>query len=183
MRPGEILPPKPTRHLARLTFVAFLFTFIASRVLVILIMTRRLPDLFLHLGGTHVHHLNYGIFSLAAIAGVLLFAKLTDRQRSVCALVYGLSMALTFDEFGMWLHLGGSYWQRASFDAVIVLLGVFGVLAFLPRWQRVGARHFVVGGCLLLTIVSFYLLLFKSLNHANDKLLPRLMELEEKGPG
>jgi hypothetical protein len=40
-----------------------------------------------------------------------------------------------------------------------------------------------VGGCLLLTIVSFYLLLFKSLNHANDKLLPRLMELEEKGPG
>ena len=98
MRPEEILPPKPTRHLARLTFVAFLFTFIASRVLVILIMTRRVPDLFLHLAGTHVHHLNYGIFSLAAIAGVLLFAKLTDRQRSVCALVYGLSMALTFDE-------------------------------------------------------------------------------------
>ena len=30
-----------------------------------------------------------------------------------------LAMALTFDEFGMWLHLGGSYWQRASFDAVI----------------------------------------------------------------
>jgi hypothetical protein len=54
----DVLSPKPTRHLARLTFVAFLFTFIASRVLVILIMSRRLPDLFLHLGGTHVHHLN-----------------------------------------------------------------------------------------------------------------------------
>jgi hypothetical protein len=39
-------------------------------------------------------------------------------------------MALTFDEFGMWLHLGGSYWQRASFDAVIVLLGVFWTPSF-----------------------------------------------------
>lgn len=183
MSQTSVLPPRPTRHLARLVFVAFLLTFIASRTLVILIMTRRMPDLFLHMGGTHVHHLNYGIFLLATVAALLLFAKLNPAQRSVCALIYGVGMGLTFDEFGMWLHLGGSYWQRASFDAVIVLLGVFGVLAFLPRWRRVGARHFVVGGCLLLTIVSFYLLLFKSLNHANDKLLPRLMELEEKGPG
>src|SRR6266702_900559 len=109
------LPPKPTRHLARLTFVAFLFTFIASRTLVILIMARRLPDLFLYMGGTHVHHLNYGMFLLAAVAGVLLFARLNDPQRSVCALAYGFALALPLDEFGMWLHLGGSYWQRASF--------------------------------------------------------------------
>jgi glucose dehydrogenase len=178
----EVLPPKPTRHLARLTFVAFLFTFIASRALVILIMSRRMPDLFLHLGGTHVHHLNYGIFTLSAVAGVLLFAQLTEKQRSVCALVYGFSMALTFDEFGMWLHLGGSYWQRGSFDAVIVLLGLFGVLAFLPRAQKLRAHHFVVGGCLLLAMASFYFLLFKSLKHAGDKLIPKMKEIEQSGP-
>jgi hypothetical protein len=182
MAEKEVLPPRPTRHLARLTFVAFLFTFIISRVLVILIMSRRMPDLFLHLGGTHVHHLNYGIFTLAAVAGVLLFARLNQTQRSVCSLVYGFSMALTFDEFGMWLHLGGSYWQRASFDAVIVLLGLFGVLAFLPRWQRVRAHHFIVGGCLLLTIAGFYLLLFRSLKHADAKLIPKLQEMEQSGP-
>jgi hypothetical protein len=182
MSDAKILRPKPTRHLARLTLIAFLFTFIASRVLVILIMARRMPDLFLHMGGTHVHHLNYGIFILSAIAGVLLFARLNDKQRSVCALAYGFSMALTFDEFGMWLHLGGSYWQRASFDAVIVLLGVFGILAFLPRWQRVGAHHYIVGGALLASVAFFYLVLFKSLKHANDKLMPRLIELEQKGP-
>src|SRR5919109_119449 len=147
----DLLPPKPTRHLARLTFVAFLVTFIASRGLVILIMARRMPDLFLHMGGTHVHHLNYGIFTLSAIAGVLLFARLNDAQRSVCALIYGFSMALTFDEFGMWLHLGGSYWQRASFDAVIVLLGVFGLLAFLPRWERLRAHHYATGAVLLVS--------------------------------
>ena len=182
MSSRDVLPPKPTRHLARLTFVAFLFTFIGSRVLVILIMSRRMPDLFLHLGGTHVHHLNYGIFTLATIAGVLLFARLNDAQRSVCALIYGFSMALTFDEFGMWLHLGGSYWQRASFDAVIVLLGIFGVLAFLPRWHRLRAHHFVTGGCLLMAIAAFYLLLIKSLKHADEKLVPKLEEMENTGP-
>jgi hypothetical protein len=179
----SVLPPKPTRHLARLVFVAFLFTFIASRVLVILIMTRRMPDLFLHMGGTHVHHLNYGIFILATLSAVLLFARLNEAQRNVCALLYGFSMALTFDEFGMWLHLGGSYWQRASFDAVIVLLGLFGVLAFLPRWQRVRAHHWIVGGGLLLAVAGFYFVLFKSLKHANDRFLPKLMDIEQQGPG
>jgi hypothetical protein len=179
---SAIAPPSPTRHLARLVFTAFLLTFIASRALVILIMTRRMPDFFLHMGGTHVHHLNYGIFLLSAVAGVLLFAKLNDTQRSICALVYGFGLALTFDEFGMWLHLGGSYWQRASFDAVIVVLGVFGLIAFAPRWQRIRAHHFITGGVLLIAVASFYWMLFKSLKHANDKLLPRLIDIEQHGP-
>src|SRR6266566_1569713 len=175
-------PANPLRHLARLTFVAFLLTFIASRTLVILIMARKMPDLFLHLGGTHVHHLNYGIFLLATVAGVLLFAPLNQAQRSFCALVYGVGMALTFDEFGMWLHLGGSYWQRASFDAVVVVLSVFGLLAFAPRWQQIRSRHFVVGIVLLIALVSFGMLLIKSLSHANDKIRPRLLEMEKSGP-
>jgi hypothetical protein len=170
------------RHLARLTFASFLVTFIASRVLVILIMTRQMPDLFLHMGGTHVHHLNYGIFLLSALSGVLLFARLNDAQRSVCALVYGIGMALTFDEFGMWLHLGGSYWQRASFDAVIVVLSILGLIAFMPRWSRIRTHHFVTAGFLLIVVASFYWLLFKSLKHADDKLVPRLIDIEQHGP-
>lgn len=170
------------RHLARLTFVSFLLTFIASRVLVILIMTRHMPDLFLHMGGTHVHHLNYGIFLLSTLGGVLVFGTLNDAQRSLCALVYGIGMALTFDEFGMWLHLGGSYWQRASFDAVIVVLSVFALIAFMPRWQRIRTHHFVTGGVLLAVVASFYWLLFKSLNHADDILMPELIDIEQHGP-
>src|SRR5437868_7000350 len=166
MSQSKILPPQPTRHLARLTFVAFLFTFIASRTLVILIMTRKMPDLFLHLRGTHVHHLNYGIFLLATVAGVLLFASLNQAQRSLCALLYGVGMALTFDEFGMWLHLGGSYWQRASFDAVVVVLSILGLLAFAPRGKRLRANHFAVGGVVLLAVTGFSVLLITSLSHA-----------------
>src|SRR5713226_5103110 len=135
-------PANPLRHLARLTFVAFLLTFIASRTLVILIMSRKLPDLFLHMGGTHVHHLNYGIFLLSAVAGVLLFAPPNQAQRSFCAVIYGVGMALTFDEFGMWLHLGGSYWQRASFDAVIIVAALIGLVAFAPSLKRLESSHF-----------------------------------------
>lgn len=173
---------RPIRHLARLTFVAFLLTFIAARTLVILIMTRHFPDFFLHLGGTHVHHLNYGIFLLSTVAGILLFAQVNPEQRGLCALLYGVAMALTFDEFGMWLHLGGSYWQRASFDAVVVVLTLFGLLAFLPRWQRLSRRHYFAGGTILLATAAFYVLLFRSLNHANDKLLPHLLRIEQGGP-
>jgi glucose dehydrogenase len=176
------LPSSPTRHLARIVFVAFLLIFITSRALVILIMTRRVPDLFLHLGGTHVHHLNYGIFLLSTIAAVLLFAKMNETQRAACAVIYGIGMALTFDEFGMWLHLGGSYWQRASFDAVVVLLGIFGLIGFMPRWQHLRAHHFATSAALSVTVISFYVLLFKSLDHADDKLMPQLLEIEESSP-
>jgi hypothetical protein len=145
-------------------------------------MMRKVPDLFLHLGGTHVHHLNYGIFLLAIVAAVLLFKPLNPAQRSFCALVYGVGMALTFDEFGMWLHLGGSYWQRASFDAVVVVLSVFGLLAFAPRWQQIRSRHFAAAIVLLMALACFGFLLIKSLRHANDKPGPRLLEIEKIGP-
>ncbi|MBA2435077.1 MAG: hypothetical protein H0V54_08370, partial [Chthoniobacterales bacterium] len=67
--------------------------------------------------------------------------KPSARLRKICALLYGVGMGLTFDEFGMWLHLGGGYWQRASFDAVIVLLSLFGVLAFAPSFRRMRSYH------------------------------------------
>jgi hypothetical protein len=145
-------------------------------------MTRSLPDLFLYTGGTHVHHLNYGIFLLSTVAGVLLFARLNRAQRSLSALAYGLGLGMTFDEFGMWLHLGGSYWQRASFDAVVVVLCILGLLAFAPRWKRLRAHHFAVAGVVLLAVGGFSMLLIKSLDHAQEKLEPKLTEVEKNGP-
>src|SRR5438045_8819346 len=133
-------PPRPVRHLARLAFIAFLLTFVISRVCVSLIMTRRMPTLFFHAAGTHVHHLNYGIFLLSLTAAVLLFAPWPRERRGLWALLYGLAMGLTFDEFGMWLNLGGSYWQRASFDAVIVSLKALGLIQLVACWQRRAPR-------------------------------------------
>src|SRR5215472_19046129 len=108
--PNELTP------LARRALFAFIVTFILARTLVVLIMSRQIPNFYLFLRGTHVHHLNYGIFLLAGVSTYLLFAQPSPRALRITALLYGVAMALTFDEFGMWLHLGGSYWQRASVD-------------------------------------------------------------------
>jgi hypothetical protein len=171
-----------SRHLARVVFTTFLLTFIASRVLVILIMARRVPDLFFHMGGTHVHHLNYGIFILSALGAILLFLPLSARQRIWCAVAYGFGMALTFDEFGMWLHLGGGYWQRASFDAVIVILGLFGMLGFAPSLNRMRAHHWITGAGTIIVVVLFYVLLFKSVSYVDRKEGARLEQLDQNGP-
>jgi hypothetical protein len=174
--------PSPTKRLGRIVFTTFLLSFIASRVLVILIMAKTVPDLFLHMGGTHVHHLNYGIFLLSFAGAVLLFCQLDEPGKQKMAYVYGFGMALTFDEFGMWLHLGGSYWQRGSFDAVIVVLSLFGVIAFAPRWDRFRSRHWVTAVVTLLTVAGFYWLLFWSMNRFGHRYAPRFHQLEEAGP-
>jgi hypothetical protein len=174
--------PYPRKHLARIVFTTFLLTFIASRILVILIMAKKMPDLFLHLGGTHVHHLNYGIFLLSIIGAVLLFVPLQETGRQWVSFVYGFGMALTFDEFGMWVHLGGSYWQRASFDAVIVVLSLLGVIAFAPRLDRMRSHHWATAGVTLVAVVTFYWMLFKSLHLAEARVGPKLHDIEQSGP-
>ncbi len=175
--------PTPQRRLARRVFLAFLLTFVTARVLVILIMSRRIPDLFLHERGTHVHHLNYGIFILSAVGALLVFVtQPSDKLRKLCALLYGCAMALTFDEFGMWFHLGGSYWQRGSFDAVIVLLSVFGWIAFLPKWERMRSYHWATATLALLAVLAFYALLFSSAKTIGRRYGPRLQDLEIAGP-
>lgn len=182
------VPPTPSpasaRPLARRALFAFLLVFIAARALVIGIMSGRLPDLFLHLGGTHVHHLNYGIFLLAAVGALTLFVPaLSNAGRCRAAYLYGAGMALTFDEFGMWLHLGGSYWQRASYDAVVAVASLFALLAFAPRRKRPGtSTYWAVALTSLLLTGAFGLLLWQSLAFANRRLGRRLLEWEERGP-
>jgi hypothetical protein len=180
--PSTTTPLPNLRPLAQVVFTTFLLTFIASRLLVILIMGRMIPDLFLHMGQTHVHHLNYGIFLLCTVAGILLFFQVSERERWWCAVAYGFSLALTFDEFGMWLHLGGGYWQRASFDAVIVVASLLGMIAFAPPLQRMRAHHWITGGITVIATVIFYIMLFKSLNYVDKKVGPRLEHLEKQGP-
>lgn len=175
-------PVSSTRRLARVVFATFLLTFIVSRVLVILIMAKKIPDLFLHLGETHVHHLNYGIFLLSVVGAVLLFVPLSETGRRWTAFAYGFGMALTFDEFGMWLHLGGSYWQRASFDAVIVMLSVFGMIAFAPKLTRMRSHHWATAAVTSLAVVGFYWLLFKSMTIARNKVGTKLHKIEQSGP-
>ena len=176
-------PITPVRRLARRVFLSFLLTFIVSRLLVILIMTRRLPNFFLHAGGTHVHHLNYGIFLLSAVGATLVFVtQPSDQLRKFCALIYGFAMALTFDEFGMWFHLGGSYWQRGSFDAVIGVLSIFGWIAFMPKLERMRSHHWATAAFTAVVVLAFYFMLFSSAKSIGQRFGPRLQDIEAAGP-
>ena len=167
-----------THKLARYALFSFLVTFILARVFVFLIMCKEMPCLYFFMGGTHVHHLNYGIFLLAVVAGFSVFRRPTGRVAEITALLYGVAMGLTFDEFGMWLHLGGSYWQRASVDGVIVISAMFGLLAFARNLRRFEKKHFWGFLVLLVFLFGFASFIYIAGNRLGDLMGQPLRDLE-----
>jgi hypothetical protein len=174
--------PSPVEVRARWLLTFFLLTFLLSRIVVLLIMTRRMPDLFLYVGGTHVHHLNYGIVLLSAVGTWALLTTPTGTGLKAALTLFGVGLGLTFDEFGMWVHLGGSYWQRASFDAVVVVAGVLGLIAVGPALRRLRPRHVVTAALLACALVAFAVLLADSFNYAGKRFGPRLEQIERGAP-
>ena len=73
--------------------------------------------------GVHVHHLVFGIVTMMA-AGTLGFV--TDGRSpfaEICALLFGVGVGLTIDEFALWVHLEDVYWAkegRSSIDATVI---------------------------------------------------------------
>jgi len=171
-----------TTSLARTILVTFLLTFMLARIIVFLIMSHRMPDLYLHVKGSHIHHLNYGIFLLSGVGAYLIFCRPESRRLKIVAGIYGVAMALTFDEFGMWIHLGGSYWQRASWDAIVVLSTGFGLIAFAPSLKRFRPHHWITTIILILTLVLFLFLFFESFKYAGIELGPEFHLLDSTAP-
>ena len=178
MSPEHSIPRETAHKLARRTLFGFLVTFVLARICVFLIMSDEMPNFYFFLHGTHVHHLNYGIFLLSAVCGYSVFRRPVGRKAEATALIYGVAMGLTFDEFGMWLHLGGSYWQRASVDAVIVVAALFGLVAYGRTLKRFGARHFWAFLILLLLVLGFCAALFLAGNRIGGEMGPKLEALE-----
>ena len=178
MNPEHTIHRETAHRLARRALFGFILTFVLARVFVFLIMSRQMPNLYFFLSGTHVHHLNYGIFMLAVVCGYSVFRRPVGRPAEVAALLYGVAMGLTFDEFGMWLHLGGSYWQRASVDAVIVVAAFFGFVAFARSLKRFESRHFRAFVILLLVLLGFGIVLYTTGLRLGNVMGPRLHDLE-----
>ncbi len=100
----------------------FLPTFLTARFLV-----AHFPDLFLNIHGTHVHHFTYGFFVLAIIGFVSI---VSERARRVQAVIYGIGLALAFDEFGMWLRLTSDYHLDSSEDAIAWIIAFLVFLVY-----------------------------------------------------
>jgi hypothetical protein len=175
---GGDAPASESARLARLALFAFILTFIVARSMVLLIMERRVPNLYFFLRGTHVHHLNYGIFLLAGVGAYLLLRLPSGKSLRGGALAYGIALALTFDEFGMWLHLGGSYWQRASVDAIIVVAAVLALLGYATAIREFRARHVRASIALLVAVIVFGAVLYDASMKIGQIEGPRLEALE-----
>jgi hypothetical protein len=169
-------------HVARLVLTAFLMTFLVARIVVMLIMTHRIPDLYLFVGQTHVHHLNYGIFLLTFVGAYLLFWKPDGSRMRMVSICYGLGLALTFDEFGMWLHLGGGYWQRASFDAVVIIAAILALISVSPTIGKFCPRHWIASFIALILLVALGSLVADYMKHGGKGVAPYFQRMEMEGP-
>jgi hypothetical protein len=78
----------------------------------------------------------------------------------------------------MWLHLGGSYWQRASVDAVIVIAAFLALLGLAPSLDHLRSRHRWALVVLLLAIAAFGTVLVIAGRVVGKVEGPRLRELE-----
>jgi hypothetical protein len=74
-------------------------------------------------GGTHVHHLVFGIIIILVVGYIGIAIQPGPPAREILAVFFGIGAALTLDEFALWLNLKDVYWEkegRRSIDAVIV---------------------------------------------------------------
>lgn len=81
-----------------------------------------------------MHHLTYGIIVLAISGFVSLVMPKVPRR--LLAVVYGIGLALAFDEFGMWLHLTSNYKIDTSEYAMVVILIILVVTVYGIRIAR-----------------------------------------------
>jgi len=173
--PGAIPPEEQhmgATRLARRVFVSFIVTFALARSMGLLMMVGRMHDFYLRFGQTHVHHLNYGIFILSALGGYLIFVRPDARGVARAAALYGIGLALTFDEFGMWLHLDDVYWQRASFDAMVLIAAILGLIMAAPTVRRFRLRHWIWTGVVTVAVVYFTILLMAPLQRMHERIAP-----------
>jgi hypothetical protein len=86
-------------------------------------------------GGTHVHHLVWGILLLLVVGYVWLSEVGVGSSwvASLTAVLFGVGAALTLDEFALWLNLQDVYWERQGRESIDAVL-IFGSLLSVGFW-------------------------------------------------
>jgi hypothetical protein len=146
-----------------LFFVAFLVTFgfIRTSAHLIRAQVRWWPG-NVNVGGTHIHHLVWGISLMMIVGYVGVTIAPPSPWHEIVAVLFGVGMGLALDEFALWLDLEDVYWSqqgRKSIDAVIVAATITGlVLVGYAAWIDVAtevedAVFAIVGTFGLLAIV------------------------------
>jgi len=132
------------RRIALRALAAFLVTFAVLRVITAIIHFELFPHgPFRNLvtaGGLHIHHLFWGIL-LLMITGFAALATRAEKWHLRIAIVFGIALGLTLDEFALWLRLADVYWTRQgieSLKASAVVAALLGVYVFgQPLWHAI----------------------------------------------
>jgi lysyl-tRNA synthetase class 2 len=113
--------------------IGFVIAFALTRFIVTSIKEGRrwAPKNLVSKSGLHVHHMVFGIFGMT-IFGIAAYA-MDDISpvRNLFAFMFGCSLALTYDEFALWLHLEDVYWTREGRQSVDLVFALGAVLALL----------------------------------------------------
>jgi hypothetical protein len=117
----------PYRERLFLATASFFVTFAAIRGITRAIHAGVGPFGNVALGGTHIHHLVWGIFILLGVGCAWLVQAgvgvppASRRASTITSVLFGAGAALTLDEFALWFNLADVYWAgegRESIDAV-----------------------------------------------------------------
>lgn len=125
---------EPGRQGIFLVLAAFLGSFLFIRTSARMARSDRFawwPGSVVTDSGVHLHHLVWGIVLMMA-GGTLGFA-LDGRPPwfEVSAVLFGIGVGLTFDEFALWVYLRDVYWARegrTSIDAVAITAAFMGLV-------------------------------------------------------
>jgi hypothetical protein len=113
-----------------LCMIAFITTFVITRIIVRMIRSGRGPFKDNSVGGVHIHHVVPGII-LMIVGGLMAIGGVGPGWDNTAGVIFGMGLALVLDEFALILHLQDVYWEeegRLSVDAVFVLAGVMMLL-------------------------------------------------------
>lgn len=123
----------PRRERAFLSAIGFTTAFAACRIVTHSIRAGIGPFHNMSAGGRHLHHSTFGILGQIGLGYVWTYqwALGVDPKRRAgsrtAAVLYGVSSALTLDEFALWFDLQDDYWDKAgrkSIDAVALFGGI-----------------------------------------------------------
>jgi hypothetical protein len=137
----------PGKELHFLILIAFVcsFAFIRTSAHMIRAQVSWWPGNVETKGGTHIHHLVWGILLLLVMGYMGIASRFGSPWLEFIAIAFGIGMGLTLDEFALWLNLEDVYWQekgRQSIDAVIVtvtllIIALLGLQFWIDVWDAV----------------------------------------------
>lgn len=130
------------RRVALRVLAAFLIAFVVLRIITAIIHFELFPHgpfrNFVTKSGLHIHHLFWGIL-LLMITGFVALATRSPVWHLRIAIVFGVALALTLDEFALWLRLADVYWSPEGIESLkagVVAAAALGVYAFgQPFWH------------------------------------------------